>query len=213
MFDLKGVQTVLNTDRAKAFVGGVIKCLNGTFGIRQVSGSILHSQSLSPVERPHREYKTITKQFMIEFDRRWDVIAPLFQWTVRTSCKVLNGHYTPYEIVTGNHVYRWTVSWRHLQCSRSERPTSMLRTWSSTLSEYIVMCSLSTRRYVSRSRITSCGNWDRRPACRLVIMFSCEAIRFQKVERVLGLLIQPTKDCSKCTVQLVETRARHGVLL
>jgi len=101
MLDLAGVPTMLCSDRAKAFTDGVVKQLNERFGIRQVLGSALHPQSQSAVERPHREYKAMAKQFMTEFKNRWDMIAPLFQWSVRTSCKVYNGCYTPYEIVTG----------------------------------------------------------------------------------------------------------------
>ena len=101
MFDLAGVPAVLSSDRAKAFTESVVKHLNGTFGIKHVLGTSLHPQSPSTVERPHREYRTLCKQFMREFSNNFDVVAPLFQWTVRTSCKVFNGSFTPYEIITG----------------------------------------------------------------------------------------------------------------
>jgi len=101
MFDLSGVPVLLCSDRAKNFVEGVITYLNDTFGIQKVLGSALHPQSQGADERPHREYKTMCKQFMQEFGNQWDMVAPLFQWTVRTSCKVYNGNFTPYEIITG----------------------------------------------------------------------------------------------------------------
>ena len=41
------------------------------------------------------------KQFMKEFEDQWDIIAAIFQWSVRTNCKVYNGSYTPYEVITG----------------------------------------------------------------------------------------------------------------
>ena len=100
MFDLAGVPAVLCSDRAKAFVEGVVARINELFGIRQVLGSAFHPQSQGAVERPHREYKTLARQFMSEFGGRWDLIAPLFQWLVRTSCKIYNGRFTPYEIIT-----------------------------------------------------------------------------------------------------------------
>ena len=31
----------------------------------------------------------------------WDLTAMIFVWTVRTSTKVYNGKFTPYEIITG----------------------------------------------------------------------------------------------------------------
>ena len=89
MFDLAGVPE------------SVVKQLNNIFGIKHVLGTALHPQSQSAVERPHREYRTLCKQFMHEFGNNFDVVAPLFQWTVRTSCKVFNGSFTPYEIITG----------------------------------------------------------------------------------------------------------------
>jgi hypothetical protein len=101
MFDLAGVACVLCSDRARAFVEGVIAQLNKVFGINSVLVSALHPQSQSPAERPHREYKTLCKQFMEEFGDQWDVVAPMFQWSVRTHCKVYNGRYTPYEMITG----------------------------------------------------------------------------------------------------------------
>ena len=101
MFDLAGVPAVLCSDRAKAFTESVVKQLNNTFGIKHVLGTSLHPQSQSAVERPHREYRTLCKQFLREFANNFDVVAALFQWTVRTTCKVFNGSFTPYEIITG----------------------------------------------------------------------------------------------------------------
>ena len=101
MFDLAGVPVVLMSDRALAFTQGVIKHLNETFGVERVLGSSLHPQSQSAVERPHRTYKALGLKFMQDFDRDWDLVAALFQWTVRTNCKVYNGSFTPYEIITG----------------------------------------------------------------------------------------------------------------
>ena len=92
---------MLCSDRAKAFIESVVEHLNAPFGIKQVLGTSLHPQSQSAVERPHREYRTLCQQFMREFGNIFDVAAPSFQWTVRTSCKVFNGSFTPYEIVTG----------------------------------------------------------------------------------------------------------------
>ena len=34
-------------------------------------------------------------------NREWSKMAYLFQWSVRTSCKLANANYTPYEIITG----------------------------------------------------------------------------------------------------------------
>ena len=38
---------------------------------------------------------------MESFDSQWDLIAPVFMWTVRTTAKVFNGNYTPYETLFG----------------------------------------------------------------------------------------------------------------
>ena len=53
------------------------------------------------VERPHRVYKALCIEFMKEFSEQWDAIAPHFVWVVRTTSKIYNGRYTPYEIITG----------------------------------------------------------------------------------------------------------------
>ena len=63
-------------------------------------GSSYHPQAQSAVERPHREYKKICQAFMTD-NREWSKMAYLFQWSVRTSCKLANPNYTPYEIITG----------------------------------------------------------------------------------------------------------------
>ena len=38
---------------------------------------------------------------MIEYGNQWDQIVPMFVWTVRTSTKLYNAKYTPYEMITG----------------------------------------------------------------------------------------------------------------
>ena len=101
MFDLAGVVCLICSDRGKVFVEGVIARLNETFGIIAALGSSLHPESQGAVERPHRAYKTLCKQFMDAFNDQWDTLAPLFQRRVRTTCKLYNGKYTPYEISTG----------------------------------------------------------------------------------------------------------------
>ena len=101
MLDLAGVPVLLCSDRARAFIEGVISYLNKTFGIKSVLGSSLHPQSQGMVEEPHRTYKTLCREFMKEFSSQWDSICPLFQWIVRSSSKVYNAKYTPYEIITG----------------------------------------------------------------------------------------------------------------
>ena len=101
VFDLAGVPVLLCSDRAKAFVEGVITYLNKTFAIESVLGSSIHPQTQGPVERPHRVYKALCKQYMDELGNQWDMVAPIFQWTIRTNCKVYNGRFTPYEIITG----------------------------------------------------------------------------------------------------------------
>jgi len=42
----------------------------------------------------------LCKTFMTEF-KNWDLIASIFQWTIRSTAKVFNGSYSPYEVVTG----------------------------------------------------------------------------------------------------------------
>ena len=37
----------------------------------------------------------------MEDQQDWGLMAPIFQWTLRTTCKVFNGQYTPYETVLG----------------------------------------------------------------------------------------------------------------
>ena len=100
MFDVAGVPVMLGSDRARAFVHSVIADLASVFGILQVLGTAYHPEAQSPVERPHREYKAMCRAYMREF-QDWDRIAPIFQWTVRTTAKVFNANYTPYEVVLG----------------------------------------------------------------------------------------------------------------
>lgn len=105
MVDLPGIPAILCHERAKSFFEGSITYLNRTFGTMNVVGSVLQPQSQGAVERPHLTYKTTCKAFMEEFEEefenQWDTSAAIFQWPVRTSCKVYNGNYTPYEIITG----------------------------------------------------------------------------------------------------------------
>jgi len=100
MCDLAGYPTFIGSDRAKAFTDGVIQELITFFGITHVLGSAYHPQSQSAVERPHREYNAMCKTFMSD-TKDWDLVAPVFVWTVRTTAKIFNGMYTPYETITG----------------------------------------------------------------------------------------------------------------
>ena len=101
MLDLAGVPVIICSDRARAFIEGVLSHVESTFGISSILGSALHPQSQGAVERPHRVYKALCIEFMKEFGEQWDAIAPHFVWVVRTTSKVYNGRYTPYEIITG----------------------------------------------------------------------------------------------------------------
>ena len=100
MCDLAGYPTCLGHDRDKAFCEGVVQQLINFFGVVDVIGTAYHPQSQSAVERPHREYNTICKTFMHNF-REWDRLVYIFVWSIRTSTKLFNGHYTPYEVITG----------------------------------------------------------------------------------------------------------------
>ena len=100
MCDLAGYPACLGNDRDKAFVESVVKHLVNFFGILHVIGTAYHPQSQSAVERPHREYNMLCKTFMHNF-QDWDTLVYIFVWTIRTSCKLFNGTYTPYEVITG----------------------------------------------------------------------------------------------------------------
>ena len=100
MFDIAGVPVMLGSDRAPAFVHSVVKDLAGVFGMERVLGTAYHPEAQSAVEGPHREYKALCRAYMREF-ADWDRTAPLFQWTVRTTAKVCNANFTPYETVLG----------------------------------------------------------------------------------------------------------------
>ena len=93
MCDLAGYPMCLGSDRAPEFMESVVKDLANTFGIQQVIGTAYHPQSQSPVERPHREYNALCKTFM-ENVKDWDQVASIFQWTIRTSCKIFNGNFS-----------------------------------------------------------------------------------------------------------------------
>ena len=99
MCDLAGYPMILGSDNAKEFVSDVIKELVNLFGSKHVLGSAYHPQAQGAVERPHRDYNVMTRTFMDNVEN-WDDLAPIFQWSVRTSAKVFSG-YTPYEIITG----------------------------------------------------------------------------------------------------------------
>ena len=98
--DIAGYPTFIGSDRAKAFTDGVLQRLIEYFGITHVLGSAYHPQSQSPVERPHREYNAMCKTFMND-NRDWDLVAMIFVWTIRTTAKLFNGMFTPYETITG----------------------------------------------------------------------------------------------------------------
>ena len=101
MLDICGVPVLLCSDRGKAFIEGVMSYLEATFGIRGILGSAWHPESQGPVEAPHKVYKNLCREFMREFGNQWDMIVPQFQWVIRTSSKVYNAKFTPYEIITG----------------------------------------------------------------------------------------------------------------
>ena len=98
--DLAGYPVCLGCDNDRAFTEGIIKHLVNHFGISHVIGTAYHPQSQSAVERPHREYNAMCKTFMRNY-AEWDVVVPVFVWTVRTTAKLFNGQFTPYEVVTG----------------------------------------------------------------------------------------------------------------
>jgi len=98
--DIAGYPMFLGSDRALAFVEGVVKALSEQFGIVQVIGTAYHPQSQSAVERPHREYNALCKTYMTHYSD-WDKTASIFQWSVRSSTKLFNGSYSPYEVITG----------------------------------------------------------------------------------------------------------------
>ena len=100
IFDIAGVAATVASDRGRAFVEGTIAILSKRFNIERVLGSAYHPQAQGAVEGPHRTYKALCRAFMDD-QADWDLMAPIFQWTVRTTCKVFNGQYTPYEIVLG----------------------------------------------------------------------------------------------------------------
>ena len=98
--DIAGYPSVLSTDNDKAFTGEVIECLTKIFGVEHVLGTIYHPMAQSPVERPHREFNQICRSFMQDCDD-WHLMVPIFVWTIRTTTKLFNGYYTPYECITG----------------------------------------------------------------------------------------------------------------
>ena len=97
--DIAGTPPMLGSDRGKAFVESMVKSLVNTFSIHQVLGSAYTPQAQSTVERPHRTYNGMAKMFLDSFKGDWDLVAPIFQWTVRTTAKIYNTNFTPYEII------------------------------------------------------------------------------------------------------------------
>ena len=100
IFDIAGVSAILGSDRARAFVEATVEALSRKFGITRALGSAYHPEAQSAVERPHRVYKALCREFMQD-NSDWDLMAPIFQWTVRTTTKIFNGMYTPYETLLG----------------------------------------------------------------------------------------------------------------
>ena len=101
IFDIAGIPVYLGSDRAQAFIHGVVKELAEKFGLQQVIGSSFHPEAQGAVESPHKVYRDLCRSFCGEFAQNWDIVAPIFQWTVRTTLKAYNGDYTPYEIIAG----------------------------------------------------------------------------------------------------------------
>jgi len=98
--DIAGYPMCIGSDQGKAFVEGVVRSLVKVFNIEHVIGTAYHPQAQSAVERPHREYNAMCKTFM-EQDSDWDLMVGIFVWTVRSTAKLFNGYFTPYETITG----------------------------------------------------------------------------------------------------------------
>ena len=98
--DLAGYPVCLGSDGGWSFVTGVVQALVKLFDITHVIGSAYHPQAQGVVERPHREYNKICKTFMEEYSD-WDLVVSIFVWSVRTSAKLYNSLFTPYEVITG----------------------------------------------------------------------------------------------------------------
>jgi len=100
MCDIAGYPVCIGSDRAITFVESVIKDLLKLFPTRHVVGTAYHPQAQSAVERPHRDYNMMCRTFC-DTVTDWDLVCPIFQWSVRTTAKVYSANYTPYEIITG----------------------------------------------------------------------------------------------------------------
>ena len=98
--DIAGYPTCIGSDRGNAFIESIVKSLCEYFGIKQVIGTAYHPQAQAAVERPHREYKQICRTFMKK-TTDWDIQAAIFQWTIRTTSRLFNANYSPYEVITG----------------------------------------------------------------------------------------------------------------
>jgi hypothetical protein len=100
IMDLAGYPVCIGSDAGAAFVSGVVQDLLRLFDISRIIGSAYHLQAQGGVERPHREYNKVCKLFMEAYEN-WDLVCSIFVWSVRTSIKLYNAMYTPYEIITG----------------------------------------------------------------------------------------------------------------
>ena len=85
--DLAGYPAAIGSDQGQAFVHGVVQSLIKLFGVNHVIGTAYHPQAQSAVERPHRGYNKICQIFMTD-TRDWDLMVPIFVWTIRTSTKL-----------------------------------------------------------------------------------------------------------------------------
>ena len=98
-----GVMSVLQSDRAAAFLGNVMKILTQTYGIRHVTGSSRHPQTSGKVERYHRTIVNILR-CLPNAQNRWDDFIPAIQLSLRAvPSKALAG-FTPSECAWGKNV-------------------------------------------------------------------------------------------------------------
>ncbi len=75
--------TVLRSDRAREFIGGVIAYINSQLEIKHVLGSTFHPQSQGIVERMHRTMQCIGKALMEENPGDWPMLLPYAQCVLR----------------------------------------------------------------------------------------------------------------------------------
>ena len=98
--DIAGYPCILGSDRGSAFTSELIQSLVAFFDIKHILGTPYHPQSQAAVERPHRDYNSMLKTYCND-EKDWDLCTHVFVWTIRTTAKVANQHFTPYEIITG----------------------------------------------------------------------------------------------------------------